>query len=60
MIRLGHTPNTFLEKMVQKTGVKVLDCYQCGKCVGSCPVASHMTATPRQIMQLIKLVLSHT
>lgn len=55
MIKLGYSKNRLLEKVNKKSGANVLECYQCGKCVGSCPVASTMTVTPRQMMQLIKL-----
>lgn len=55
MIRLGHTKNVLLGKVNRKSGADVLECYQCGKCVGSCPVTCRMTITPRQMMQYIKL-----
>jgi len=47
--------NEFLEKVNQKSGSNVLNCYQCGKCVSTCPVSGYMEITPRQVMQYIKL-----
>jgi len=56
MIKLNNLHhNPFLEAVNKKSGADVLDCYQCGKCVATCPVSSHMDITPRQIMQYIKL-----
>ncbi len=54
-ISLGQSKNRLLEKVNKKSGANVLECYQCGKCVGSCPVAPNMSVSPRQMMQLIKL-----
>ncbi|MDP4281676.1 MAG: 4Fe-4S dicluster domain-containing protein [Bacteroidota bacterium] len=56
MIRLGYLEkNTFLEAVNKKSGANVLNCYQCGKCVSTCPVSSYMDYPPRVIMQMIKL-----
>ena len=58
MITLGSQgKNTFLEAVNKKSGANVLDCYQCGKCVGTCPVSQYMDFPPREIMQMIKLGL---
>jgi heterodisulfide reductase subunit C len=58
MITLGSQgENTFLEAVNKKSGANVLDCYQCGKCVGTCPVSQYMDFPPREIMQMIKLGL---
>lgn len=54
-MRLGSEANGLLERIERQSGVEIRNCYQCGKCVGSCPVAAHMTAPPRQMMQFIKL-----
>ncbi len=56
MITLSYIgKNTFLETVNEKSGTNVLECYQCGKCVSTCPVSSYMDFPPRMIMQLIKL-----
>jgi heterodisulfide reductase subunit C2 len=58
MITLGSQgKNTFLEDVNKKSGANVLECYQCGKCVGTCPVSQYMDFPPREIMQMIKLGL---
>ncbi|MEI6898245.1 MAG: 4Fe-4S dicluster domain-containing protein [Bacteroidota bacterium] len=58
MITLGKEgKNTFLEDVNKKSGANVLECYQCGKCVGTCPVSSFMDFPPREIMQMVKLGL---
>jgi heterodisulfide reductase subunit C len=56
MITLSYIgKNTFLEAVNKKSGANVLECYQCGKCVSTCPVSQYMDFPPREIMQLIKL-----
>lgn len=39
------------------SGVKVSDCYQCGKCTAGCPLSFAMDYGPRQIMRLLQLGL---
>jgi heterodisulfide reductase subunit C len=47
--------NEFLtEVLATRGGERVLECYQCGTCSGSCPVLSHMEHGPRQIMHMIR------
>ena len=56
MITLGtQGKNTFLADVNRRSGANVLECYQCGKCVSTCPVSGYMDFPPREIMQLIKL-----
>ena len=58
MICLGQQiENKFLEAVNNKSGSNVLECYQCGKCVSTCPVSSFMDYPPREIMQMVKLGL---
>jgi heterodisulfide reductase subunit C2 len=52
---LHHNP--LLEEVNKRSGTNVLECYQCGKCVATCPVSGYMDITPRQIMQHVKLGL---
>lgn len=45
-----------LKEMVeQESGVKLTDCYQCGKCTAGCPVAFAMDYTPRKILRLLQI-----
>lgn len=58
MIALGQQiENKFLVAVNKKSSNNILDCYQCGKCVSTCPVSSFMDFSPREIMQMIKLGL---
>ena len=60
MITLGtQGKNTFLSDVNAKSGANVLECYQCGKCVSTCPVSQYMDFPPREIMQMIKLGLKN-
>lgn len=47
--------NDFLAQVLAtRGGERVLECYQCGTCSGSCPVFSYMTHGPRRIMHMIR------
>jgi heterodisulfide reductase subunit C len=47
--------NALLSTIYDSSGVRVQDCYQCGKCSAGCPVASFMDLTPRQVMRTVQL-----
>ncbi len=47
--------NPLLVTVQERSGVRVQDCYQCGKCTAGCPVASYMDLVPRQVMRAIQL-----
>jgi heterodisulfide reductase subunit C len=49
--------NEFLPEINRRSRSNVLECYQCGKCVSTCPVSNFMDFPPREIMQMIKLGL---
>ena len=53
---LGNA-KSFRQKIGEKSGVKLSDCYQCGKCAAGCPVAFAMDYTPRQIIRLLQVGL---
>jgi heterodisulfide reductase subunit C len=42
-------------RVLEKTGVDVARCYQCGKCSAGCPLAAEMDFPPSQIMHLLQL-----
>ncbi len=43
------------DRVLEKTGVDVARCYQCGKCSAGCPLAAEMDLPPSQIMHLLQL-----
>lgn len=51
-------PSTEFRKQIDdKSGQRIIDCYQCGKCTAGCPVAYAMDLTPRQVMRATQLGL---
>ncbi len=55
MTRLKGTPRErdFLTQVVERSGQNLLDCLQCGKCSGSCPIASETVGGPRRLIAQI-------
>ena len=52
------SPTSDLRSFVEnRSGQKVFQCYQCGKCSAGCPVDYAMDLGPRQIMRAIQLGL---
>ena len=47
--------NALLTAVHAQSGVRVQDCYQCGKCTAGCPVAAFMDLMPRQVMRAVQL-----
>lgn len=43
------------KKIADAAGVKLSDCYQCGKCSAGCPMAESMDIQPRQVVRLLQL-----
>ncbi len=52
MLRLGVDQNEreFLYKVINRSGQNLLECLQCGKCTGGCPVASEDVGGPRRLI----------
>jgi len=51
-----HPAETFLATVSSlRGGERVITCYQCGTCSGSCPAIEAMDHSPRAIMHLIQL-----
>lgn len=44
---------TFLDQVMERSGQNLLQCLQCGKCSGSCPIASHAVGGPRRLIARI-------
>ncbi len=47
--------NELLSQVTERCGVKVQECYQCGKCTAGCPIAPFMDLMPRQVMRAVQL-----
>jgi len=41
--------------IAEEAGVKLHECYQCGKCTAGCPMSHAMDLMPRQIMRYMQL-----
>jgi heterodisulfide reductase subunit C len=43
----------FLDQVMERSGQNLLQCLQCGKCSGSCPIASQNVGGPRRLIARI-------
>lgn len=43
----------FLQEVMDRSGQKLLECLQCGKCSGGCPITSETVGGPRQLVARI-------
>jgi len=43
------------KKVMEISGQNFQQCFQCGTCTGSCPMADHINVYPRRIMALLQL-----
>jgi heterodisulfide reductase subunit C len=50
-----HDRQVLADRVLEKTGVDVARCNQCGKCSAGCPLANDMDFPPSQIMHLLQL-----
>jgi heterodisulfide reductase subunit C len=50
-----HDRRVLADRVLERTGVDVARCYQCGKCSAGCPLAADMDFPPSQIMHLLQL-----
>ncbi|MBI5245010.1 MAG: 4Fe-4S dicluster domain-containing protein [Elusimicrobia bacterium] len=48
---LTNRESLLAARIREETGVKVAECYQCGKCTAGCPMARWMDISPNQIMR---------
>jgi len=49
--------DSFVEKVEELSGQKLLACYQCGKCSAGCPAVSQMDILPNQVIRFAQLGL---
>ncbi|MDR4504476.1 MAG: 4Fe-4S dicluster domain-containing protein [Candidatus Scalindua sp.] len=54
-INLDNTSSDFAKEVEKRSGIKVKECYQCGKCTAGCPVAYEMDYMPNQIIRLVQI-----
>ncbi len=47
--------NELLKEVEAMAGTPVGDCYQCGKCTGSCPMCGEHEGGPRQVIRFLQL-----
>ena len=47
--------NDFVKKIELLSGQNVYECYQCGRCSATCPMAPDMDYLPNQIMKLLQM-----
>lgn len=53
----GHEPPSTLAAQLQTAGVRIADCYQCGKCSAGCPLGGRMDLPPSRLLRLLQLGL---
>lgn len=46
-----------IKALEERAGVKLHECYQCGKCTAGCPMAESMDIMPRQVLRYLQLGL---
>jgi len=49
--------DSFVEKVEELSGQKLLACYQCGRCSAGCPAVSEMDILPNQVIRFAQLGL---
>ena len=55
--RLPESNKKRIEALTDSAGVKLHECYQCGKCAAGCPMADSMDLMPRQVLRYLQLGL---
>jgi heterodisulfide reductase subunit C2 len=50
----SHKPLTLADHLLEKTGVAIIHCYQCGKCSAGCPMAGEMDYPSSVLMRLLQ------
>ncbi|KKK90618.1 hypothetical protein LCGC14_2721200 [marine sediment metagenome] len=54
-ISLNESSADFAKEVEERSGIKVRECYQCGKCTAGCPVAYEMDYMPNQIIRFVQI-----
>ncbi len=53
--KVENLKQSLKERVQIATGVRINDCYQCGKCTAGCPLAEDMDLKPSQVLRLLQL-----
>ncbi len=59
-IDLDKNPHGLAEATQKQSGIKITDCYQCGKCSAGCPMVFQMDYLPNQLIRLAQLGQTET
>ncbi|MEW5901433.1 MAG: 4Fe-4S dicluster domain-containing protein [Acidobacteriota bacterium] len=51
--------DSFVQKIEEISGQKLLACYQCGKCSAGCPAVGEMDILPNQVIRFAQLGLKN-
>jgi heterodisulfide reductase subunit C len=51
----GKLRREFTKEVEEKSGLTIMNCYQCGKCSAGCPVNYNMDYQPNEIMRMVQL-----
>lgn len=54
-LKLDNNVSQFADEIESLSGLKVYDCYQCGKCSAGCPVGQFTEESPTRLIRLIQL-----
>ncbi len=54
-ISVNESSSDFAKEVEERSGIKVRECYQCGKCTAGCPVAYEMDYMPNQIIRFVQI-----
>ena len=57
MTHVAPVPSGLAAQVEAATGVRLSDCYQCGKCAAGCPVAGRADLPPSRLLRLLQLGL---
>lgn len=57
MTHATQVPAGLAARVEAATGVRLADCYQCGKCAAGCPVAERADLPPSRLLRLLQLGL---
>jgi len=48
----SHEPASLADRILERTGIQVRRCYQCGKCSAGCPMAEETSVRPHDILRM--------